>query len=900
MPFLTLSEKGEISRTSPKKSTRPLGKRSTFLFNTSGNGVPRGTDLLKIRRLGQSYAVELMKDTVKQQVTTTEFTVQPKTDEPTTAHEQASENVKKFLQGGFNDNKQSFDHLLKEVLDDLLDADSGVVELVPDDDGYLAEMYVRDGITFTKNTDSHGRLPDPPGPDESFDDEKHAAYYQFGLNHMAQRIISTDTDLTLRELGDHLNRFGAQRFNIRAHEPIAFPRDRIVWFSESPRSWNPYGTGKTQKVSLIAETLLKSNFHNLTWFEENEYADGVLAIEGANQSELENYREYWREEVRGNPHELPILGSGGKIDYLNFDPTPQEMEFLDTQKWFVKVVAMIFGLNQNEIGDLADINRATAEEQAATVFRRTTKPLLDMIERKINNQILPKMREWDNLPEDEPLEFKFQIDHPKMERLKFETNKKKLDADVMTVNELREDMGQEQFGEWADLPKSAIESISRNHPEWIAEKEGIDDVPSSGFGGGGGLFGNSTGDNDNNDDDSGEDSGDDTEQDGRSADRYDRRIGYKEAFRHPEKFSDNLKDEALRNSRSNQFPPLKSHIEQFSKDVGKVFLEASDDVQDEVENVWPEKGFDEKDVTEKDIMARISEVMGAIDLKDRVGEVLVGFNKESLEQSAEFHGKKAEKELEELNDNPDVDIEIDFDVDDSFAAERMRQRSLQSATEINDAVKDQVRTVLREGQKEGWGAGKTASEISDKFESISDNHAELVARTETLSSSREGSQAMAESTDVIDRKEWIATNDSRTREWHDAMDGEVQPKDQDFVVPQLNAEGQPSNYPRSTMVVGQDQPFNCRCSQAPVVDEQFREAGKTDWLKYRDNYESLNVDLDITPRQFEVWLEHAEGGESFEECWKRLAEEKGSVTKLSEIVSRPTVYDWNEELGVNL
>jgi len=899
MPFLTLSEKGEISRTSPKKNNNPLGKRSTFLFNTAGNGVPRGTDLLKIRRLGQSYAVELMKDTVKQQVTTTDFTIQPTADDPGQAHEDAAENVKSFLQGGFNDNKQSFDHLLKEILDDLLDADSGVLELVPDEQGYLAEMYVRDGITFTKNTDDHGRLPSPPGPNENFDEEKHAAYYQFGLNHMAQRIISTDTDLTLRELGDHLNRFGAQRFNIRAHNPIAFPRDRIVWFSESPKSWNPYGTGRTQKVSLIAETLLKSNFHNLTWFEENEYADGVLAIEGANQTELENYREYWREEVRGNPHELPILGSGGKIDYLNFDPTPQEMEFLDTQKWFVKVVAMIFGLNQNEIGDLADINRATAQEQAATVFRRTTKPLLDMIEQKINNQILPKMREWDELPEDEPLEFRFQIDHPKMERIKFETNKKKLDANVKTVNEVRRDMGQEELGEWADLPQEALKSIARNHPEWIAEKEGIDDVPTSGFGGGGGLFGNSAENNDDDDDDSGEDSGKRPGRDGRSGDGYDGKIGYKQAFENPEKFSENLKDDALRNDRSNQFPPLKSHIDQFSKDVGKEFLEASDDVQEQIENVWPEKGF-EKDATEKDIMARISEIMGAIDLKGSVGEVLVGFNNDSLEKSAEFHGKKVEKELEELNDNPDVDIEIDFDVEDTFAQERMRQRSLQSATEINDAVKNQVKNTLLEGQKEGWGARKTASKIDDKFERISDNHAELVARTETLSSSREGSQAMAESTDVIDRKEWIATNDSRVREWHEAMDGEIQPKDQDFVVPQLNADGQPSNYPRSTMIVGQEQPFNCRCSQAPVVDDDLRAKGKTDWLKHGQEFENLDVDLKITERQFEVWLEHGKQGETFEECWKRLAEEKGSVTKLSEIVSRPTVYDWNEEIGVNL
>jgi uncharacterized protein with gpF-like domain len=229
----------------------------------------------------------------------------------------------------------------------------------------------------------------------------------------------------------------------------------------------------------------------------------------------------------------------------------------------------------------------------------------------------------------------------------------------------------------------------------------------------------------------------------------------------------------------------------------------------------------------------------------------------------------------------------------------MRQRSLQNATAIDDAIKDQVRTTLRKGQEEGWGARKTASQIEDKFDTISDNHAELVARTETLSSSREGSQAMAESTDVIDRKEWIATDDSRTREWHDAMDGEVRPKDKDFVVPKVS-DKQPADYPRSTMVAGQDQPFNCRCSQAPVIDEDFTRDGKTDWVKMSEEFDSLEVNLSITERQFEVWMEHGEQGESFEETWNRLADEEGSVTGLSDYVSRTTVYDWNEEFGVNL
>jgi hypothetical protein len=74
---------------------------------------------------------------------------------------------------------------------------------------------------------------------------------------------------------------------------------------------------------------------------------------------------------------------------------------------------------------------------------------------------------------------------------------------------------------------------------------------------------------------------------------------------------------------------------------------------------------------------------------------------------------------------------------------------------------------------------------------------------------------------------------------------------------------------------------------------------RTDPLRSRGTLRAELVE-ELTERQFEVWLNHSQGGESFEDTWKRLAQEKGSVTKLSEIVSRPTVYDWNEEVGVDL
>ena len=134
---------------------------SQSIWYTPGRGVPRYEDLYTIRRFSRSHTVSIPMLAIKGQVTTTEWSVVPTVDKPTSKHFAACDAVVDFLDGGFSRNPATFDTLCKEVLNDILVIDAGVLELVPGDDGYLAEIYPRDGATFTKNPDEHGILPEP-------------------------------------------------------------------------------------------------------------------------------------------------------------------------------------------------------------------------------------------------------------------------------------------------------------------------------------------------------------------------------------------------------------------------------------------------------------------------------------------------------------------------------------------------------------------------------------------------------------------------------------------------------------------------------------------------------------------------------------------------------------------
>jgi len=222
-------------------ASTPIGERSSIFYNENLDGIPRRADLFSIRLLGQSTQIEWLKDIIKHQVASTDFKVQPDVpegEEPDQRQVEAANEIQEFLSGNFNTDNQGFDDLLKIILDDVLDFDSGILELVRDNEGYLDQLITRDGLTFTKNVNDTGLQPQPDGDEP--------AYYQFSPAAYAQTLYSRDRrGIDVRDIQDELGNMPFTRFVNR--ESIPFSRDQIVWFQENPVSYEPYGRGRTRK-----------------------------------------------------------------------------------------------------------------------------------------------------------------------------------------------------------------------------------------------------------------------------------------------------------------------------------------------------------------------------------------------------------------------------------------------------------------------------------------------------------------------------------------------------------------------------------------------------------------------------------------------------------------------------
>lgn len=841
------------------------GKRPQFLYQTYGKGVPRHEDIVTAKMLMDTAPVSIMVDTILTNITTTEWTITPKTEDPSEEEQRAAEELEKWLQGNFNQNDETFDHLLKKIVKDILAIDAGVVELVPNSEGLLEEMYVRDGATFVKNPDRFDRLPPAPEP----------AYYQFPLSTKTQGL---KRGKSMGEIADELSAT-KYLYSSAQKEEIPFSRDELVWFEQNPRTHTPYGLGKVQKVKTQVETVLNANLHNNKFFSDNQYSEGALWIDG-NKKQIENFRDYWEDEIEGNPHKLPIVG-GSDAEWQSFTPAPKDLQFIESQEFYIKFVAMVFGLNQHEIGDIADINRATAKEQKSTVWRKTLLPMMDSIAARFNSEILPWREEYQRV--DTELEFEWVIDKPELERMEVQTQKEKLEANMITLNEARDEIGLDPLP-WGDMPHEAIRAVARDQPEWFAEQQGMDeeDLPDTDD-----PFGAFQSTNPEQTDQG-------TSEDGGKDKKKVPNIitSWEQAFKHPKTVLESTK-EAVRNERSNDFPPLAAEEEEMTDEVGKEFLNVKDDLEEAFDEVVDEQDSYTKQELQTKFTRSLEQVIDGLNIADALSGILVQFGMDAMEKSAEHDEGKVRQQLREAAEGEDFDIEIDFDVTDTHAAEQLEQQLLNDSSVIEETMKDTLKEQVFRGFDEGKNPRDVADDILDRVDDMSQHHARTIARTELLSASRNGSQALAESTDVIEEKEWIATSDGREREWHGEMKGVQVDKHDSFVVPDLGLSHQPSDYPRTTKEVGGDQPFNCRCAHGHVTTDLG------DDVRNFNQYKNVDVDLQISERQYEVFLEHSKDDEeSFEETWKRLNEEM-SVSELGrKVVSKPTVYSWNEKLGI--
>ncbi|GAA3718195.1 phage portal protein [Streptomyces tremellae] len=172
-------------------------------------------------------------------------------------------------------------------------------------------------------------------------------------------------------------------------EQIPLGLDQVI-FLRMPNPLDIYrGMGPVQAVLADLDATRYSAEWNRNFFLNSAEPGGIIEVPTAlSDPDFDQLRERWNEQHRGvaNAHRVAILEHGKWIDRKL---SQRDMQFVELRTVSRDVLREAFGISAFALGDVQDVNRATAEASKAWFAEQLTVPRLERIKGALNNDLLP-------------------------------------------------------------------------------------------------------------------------------------------------------------------------------------------------------------------------------------------------------------------------------------------------------------------------------------------------------------------------------------------------------------------------------------------------------------------------------------------------------------------------------
>jgi len=408
------------------------GKQAIYpqWFFSARLGQPRGVDIEKIRRFAKSSWVQIVLNTFKKQMYCMEWDIVPEDeDEDSKQYEEKIKKVKEFFRC-VNKSKQSVDYLNSELISDIGEIDAGVVNFI-----YTSNSY---DIGEVPIYDMYGRV---------LGNDTGLVLKPFGQRELAQlKTVDGGSILKQVDLHKNLQRYYQYSFKHPRQNPTAFEFDELEYLIMNPRSYSVYGFSGVQAIQQVLELLIEGTRYNKDLFVNNATPSILATLPKLPNEQLKKLKRMWNNEYKGKPHKVGFVNWSVE-NFHKLAENNRDLEWLDGQKWYFKIVFAIFGVSPTEAGFFENSNKSNDDGQERVTIRNALKPYIKLIEDLHNNRTIKEI-----LQEEEPgIKFIYKPkDHAK-EKIEFEHNMQELNNGVMTINEYRAMQGKDDV-EWGDEP----------------------------------------------------------------------------------------------------------------------------------------------------------------------------------------------------------------------------------------------------------------------------------------------------------------------------------------------------------------------------------------------------------------------------------------------------------------
>lgn len=412
-----------LDPTATEKSTTTIGGETIDLDDSQTNqsvensvlgsqvhGVPRGREAYQARQLGESWAMEIVKNAINDQLAGgTLGRETPADDEPSQAARELWAPLRDVLSGSHLQD-DDWNDIVSAAVSDMCDIGHGYWEPIPSEDGSVpvAALKPVDALTVRHNVTKGGAFDDPP-------------FYQAPLHSLEGRIVSVgNNDLTGLDRDDLV----------------------VMRYPGSNRSNQVYPRAPGMQVQAALEHLTHSTIHSTRYYNDNEIPAGFLQLMQAGEQDLENIEEKIK-NAAGDPRSVDVIGGEGPANWIELGGTALNLDVIGEQKWFLQLVLAAFGLTKGEISLTEDVNRNTADAELSIVHKRVTQGFLQTIAGAVTRQVFRQFDSYQALPDDQ--RFALRIDHsdPRQERAREEHLRARYESGGLTYDEYRQQLGED-------------------------------------------------------------------------------------------------------------------------------------------------------------------------------------------------------------------------------------------------------------------------------------------------------------------------------------------------------------------------------------------------------------------------------------------------------------------------
>lgn len=319
---------------------------------------------------------------------------------------------------------------------------------------------------------------------------------------------------------------------------------------------------------------------------------------------------------------------------------------------------------------------------------------------------------------------------------------------------------------------------------------------------------------------------------------------------------------------------------------------------DVVDDRWPARTTDPIDGTRARRPERdVDRIAASIELAETVRSTVGGVSLEAFRAAVATARDRLEAAVQARADVATgvAAVSVAVDATGTHAMETRRRRIARAATFVEETVRGQVRDALLAIARRDGDVDEAVAALRRRAPELADDHARVLSRIEVRQARRDAVAAVAEATDLVVGKRWRAAEDCEARATHAAMDGTVVPVADPFVVPAAEEADRAGASPCAVFVVGADRPFGCRCLQDLVLAADLPAD-----VRELASWTGLDVDREVTDRQYEVWREHARDGEDFAALLERIDARYSRTRAAREFCngSKNQYYGWLDEYGL--